>query len=48
MPAEKIKGSSEITVSCVYFGKPGRENTRKTLEIAAKQAEELVSSNTTD
>lgn len=29
------------TQTCVYFQKPGKENTQKTLEIAARRAEEL-------
>lgn len=28
------------THSCVYFRKPGKENTQKTLEVAAKRAQE--------
>lgn len=31
----------DVSAPCVYFGKAGRENTQKTLEIAAKRAEEL-------
>lgn len=30
-----------LSVSCVYFKKTGPENTRRTLEIAAKRADEL-------
>jgi hypothetical protein len=30
-----------ITYPCVYFSHPGRENTKRTLEIAAQRAEEL-------
>jgi hypothetical protein len=30
-----------ITVPCVYFNRTGRENTKRTLEIAAQRAEEL-------
>jgi len=41
MSPENSKESSEISVPCVYFIKPGRENTRRTLEIAAKRADEL-------
>lgn len=41
MSPENSKDSSEISVSCVYFRKPGRENTRRTLEIAARRADEL-------
>lgn len=33
--------STEITIPCVYFNKPGRKNTRRTLEIAAVRAKEL-------
>ncbi|NIO49542.1 MAG: hypothetical protein GTN73_08950 [Candidatus Aminicenantes bacterium] len=33
--------SSAVSGSCVYFKKTGRENTGKTLEVAAKRAEEL-------
>lgn len=32
---------NDLSVSCVYFKKPGRENTWRTLEIASKRAEEL-------
>jgi hypothetical protein len=32
---------SEIVVQSVYFAKPGRENTARTLEIAKQRAEEL-------
>ncbi len=40
--AEKPKGNSlETQVPCVYFSKPGPGNTRRTLEIAARRAEEL-------
>jgi len=35
------KNDRELSVPCVYFKKPGRENTLRTLEIAAKRAEEL-------
>ncbi len=31
----------EITLPCVYFNHAGRENTKRTLEIAAQRAEEL-------
>ena len=41
MVAENNKESSELSVSCLYFKKPGRENSRKTLEVAAKRAKEL-------
>ena len=41
MLAESKKESSEISVSCVYFGKPGPENTKRTMEVAARRAEEL-------
>ena len=33
--------SVETSVPCVYFKEPGKINTRRTLEIAAKRAEEL-------
>jgi hypothetical protein len=33
--------SSVLSGSCIYFKKTGRENTGKTLEVAAKKAEEL-------
>jgi len=36
---EYLKG--EYSVPCVYFEKPGRVNTQRTLEIAARRAEEL-------
>ena len=32
---------SEITVQTVYFEKPGRQNTERTLEIAKRRADEL-------
>ena len=41
MSAEKINDSSEMLVSCLYFKKPGRENTVRTLEKAAERADEL-------
>lgn len=41
MSAANNKDSSELSVSCVYFRKPGRENSGKTLEAVAKRAEEL-------
>lgn len=42
MPA---KNDKEISVPCIYFKKPGPENTKRTLEIASKRAEELGVSN---
>jgi len=33
--------SSYTSVPCVYFKNPGKENTKRTLEIAARRAEEL-------
>ncbi len=33
--------SSEVQVLTTYFGKPGRENTQRTLDLAAKRAKEL-------
>jgi hypothetical protein len=41
MPAEKSKNASELSVPCVYFKNTGGKNTKRTLEIAAKRAEEL-------
>ncbi|UCC40062.1 MAG: hypothetical protein JSV96_00965 [Candidatus Aminicenantes bacterium] len=41
MSPDSNKDSSEVSVSCVYFSKPGRENTKRTLEIAAGRADEL-------
>jgi len=41
MSAEKNIDSSEMIVSCLYFPKPGRENTLRTLERAAERADEL-------
>lgn len=41
MSAEKNIDSSEMIVSCLYFPKPGRENTVRTLERAAERADEL-------
>lgn len=41
MQEGKIGDSTGITVSCYYFKNPGPENTRHTLEIAAKRADEL-------
>lgn len=41
MRDENIVSQSEISVSCVYFREPGRENSRRTLEIADKRADEL-------
>jgi hypothetical protein len=35
------KSKDFLSVSCVYFKKEGRKNSKKTLEIAAKRAEEL-------
>jgi len=38
----KIKSrSGDLIVPCLYFEKPGPQNTRRTLEIAAARAEEL-------
>jgi hypothetical protein len=33
--------SSEVQVTAIYFQKPGRENTQRTLELAKRRAEEL-------
>ncbi len=41
MSAEKMNDSSEMSVSCLYFKNPGRENTLRTLEKAAERADEL-------
>lgn len=41
MSDEKSWNQSEISVPCIYFRKPGRKNSRRTLEIATKRAEEL-------
>jgi len=41
MSAEKINDSLKTPVSCLYFKKPGRENTVHTLEKAAERADEL-------
>jgi hypothetical protein len=41
MSAENKSDSSVLSGSCVYFKKTGKENTGKTLEVAAKRAEEL-------
>lgn len=41
---EAIKGKGgggDLIVPCLYFDKPGPQNTRRTLEIAASRAEEL-------
>ena len=35
------KSKNFLSVSCVYFKKEGREHSRRTLELAAKRAEEL-------
>lgn len=41
MSQEKNRSESETTVPCVYFKEPGEINTRRTLEITAKRADEL-------
>ena len=41
MSAEKMNDSSEAPVSCLYFKKPGRENTVQTLGKAVERADEL-------
>ncbi len=41
MSAQNKSDSSVLFGSCVYFKRTGRENTGKTLEVAAKKAEEL-------
>jgi len=40
MPRNKVPGG-DLIVPCFYFEKPGPQNTRRTLEIAAARAEEL-------
>lgn len=45
MAKKNSLNQSELSVSCIYFRKPGRENTEKTLEVAAKRAEELKINN---
>jgi hypothetical protein len=35
------QGESTVIIPCVYHRQPGKENTRKTLEIANQRAEEL-------
>jgi hypothetical protein len=40
MPRKKVPGG-DLIVPCFYFEKPGPQNTRRTLEIAAARAEEL-------
>ncbi len=41
MSAENKSDSSALSSSCVYFKKTGKENTGRTLEAAARRAEEL-------
>lgn len=41
MVREKIPKSADIIVPCFYFQKPGPQNTERTLETAAKRADEL-------
>lgn len=41
MSSEKDKSPAETTVPAVYFHRPGPANSRRTLEIAAKRADEL-------
>lgn len=38
---EEMNGSPGVLVPCLYFSDPGSENTRYTLEIASKRADEL-------
>ncbi len=40
MPKKKVR-SGDVIVPCLYFAKPGPQNTRRTLEIAAARAEDL-------
>lgn len=41
MTGKTISSPSEHQVPCVYFGEPGPVNTRRTIEIAGRRAEEL-------
>jgi hypothetical protein len=41
MPGKKLS-SSDLIVPCLYFAKPGPQNTGRTLEIAAVRAEDLA------
>lgn len=41
----KSAKESAISVSCMYHPRPGRENTQRTLEIAAQRAKELNTKN---
>ncbi len=41
MAMKKTRNELEFSVPCVYFRRPGRENTRRTLEVAVRRAEEL-------
>jgi len=40
--SEKKLGRSDMIVPCLYFAKPGPQNTRRTLEIAASRAGDLA------
>lgn len=40
MPKKKPAGG-DLIISCLYFERPGPQNTRRTLEMAASRAEEL-------
>lgn len=40
MPKKKVR-SGDVIVPCLYFEKPGPQNTRRTLEAAAARADEL-------
>lgn len=40
--SEKKLSPSDLIVPCLYFAKPGPQNTRRTLEIAAARAEDLA------
>jgi len=40
MPKRRIR-SSDLIVPCLYFQRPGPQNTRRTLEIVAARAQEL-------
>ncbi len=41
MDGQIVKEKNGTVVPCVYFGNPGKENTRQTLEIASRRVAEL-------
>ncbi len=41
MSIKKTSSPSGMSVACTYFANPGRDNTRATLDIAAKRVDEL-------